>query len=123
MANKQNEPLAPKETWVEQMADFLTDSFGTVTFLFLNFLFFTVWIVINLGIIKGFEIFDPYPFGMLTMIVSLEAIALTIIILISQNRSSKRDQARAKADFEVNVKAEKQITSIEKKVDELLKKG
>src|SRR3990167_9626504 len=71
-----------------QLADYLTAIFGSTTFLFLNALFFTLWIAVNLGKIPGVPVFDPYPFGLLTMIVSLEAIFLSIFVLVSQNRSS-----------------------------------
>ncbi len=120
MANKKTDGYGHKSV-IEKLADFLTNFFGTVTFLTSNLLFFTLWIIFNLDIVPGFPVFDPYPFGMLTMIVSLEAIVLTIIILISQNRTSRQDKSRAEADYQVNVKAEKMIIEISKKLDKVLK--
>src|SRR5687767_14664636 len=67
-----------KRSPTEKFADMLTAKFGTVTFLTLNFLWFAVWILIDTGMVPGVEPFDAFPFGLLTMIVSLEAIGLAI---------------------------------------------
>ena len=64
----------------ERVADALTLGFGSMVFLILNVVWFIVWIVINVGLIPSIEPFDPFPFGFLTMVVSLEAIALAIIV-------------------------------------------
>jgi uncharacterized membrane protein len=106
-----------------RMADWLTDSFGTLGFFLLNAMLFLVWILWNIGIIPELVVFDPYPFGMLTMVVSLEAIFLSIIVLISQNRAAKIADLREEVDLQVNLAAEEEITqmltmleSIEKKL-------
>jgi len=62
---------------------------------------------------------DPYPFGLLTMIVSLEAIFLSIIVLISQNRAAKIADLREEIDFQVNVQAEREITAILRILDKI----
>jgi uncharacterized membrane protein len=72
----------------EKVADFLTAHFGTVTFLTLNIVWFAFWIPANMGWIPGVPVFDPYPFSFLTTSVSLEAIFLAVIVLISQNREA-----------------------------------
>lgn len=96
----------------EKFADWLTGFFGTVAFLGLNALWFLVWIVINTGLIPGIEPFDPFPFGLLTMVVSLEAIFLAIIVLISQNREAKIAEIREEVDLQINMIAEEEITKI-----------
>lgn len=96
----------------DKIADALTDSFGTVMFLSLNTLWFGIWIVINTGLIPGIAIFDPFPFGLLTMIVSLEAIFLAIIVLISQNRSARIDNLREEIDLQINVRTEAEVTKM-----------
>jgi len=96
----------------DRIADFLTDSFGTVLFLGANAVWFGVWILINTGLIPGIPAFDPYPFGLLTMIVSLEAIFLAIIVLISQNRAAHIGDLREEIDLQINVRAEAEITKI-----------
>src|SRR3972149_10554239 len=71
-----------------QISDDLTAICGSTLFLVVNILGFAGWIMINTGRVPGIEPFDPFPFGLLTMMVSLEAILLAIFILVSQNRSS-----------------------------------
>jgi len=78
----------------------------------LNVVWFVVWITINVGLIPGVEPFDPFPFGFLTMVVSLEAIALAIIVLMSQNRSAKILDLREEVDLQVNLLTEQEITKL-----------
>lgn len=104
--------------WVDKVADFLTIQFGTVWFLIWNAVLFLGWIEWNLGWF-GFEPFDPFPFGLLTMIVSLEAIMLAIIVLISQNRQNKIAEMRQRVDLEVDVRAEAEVTKILKMLDKM----
>lgn len=101
-----------QRTWSDRVADFLTEAFGTVLFLGINALWFGMWIVINSGLIPGVPIFDPFPFGLLTMIVSLEAIFLAIIVLISQNRSARIEDLREEIDLQINVRTEEEVTKI-----------
>lgn len=96
----------------ERLADFLTECFGTLGFLLCNGIIFTAWIVINLGMIEGLPVFDPFPFNLLTMVVSLEAIFLAVIVLISQNKAAHIDDIREEIDFRVNVQAEQEITKV-----------
>ena len=103
--------LAFRQTWVDRFADFMTRYFGTVTFLIINAAVFLVWILWNDGLL-GLEVFDPFPYSLLTMAVSLEAIALSIIVLISQNRQGHIAEVREKLDFEIDVRSEQEITQI-----------
>lgn len=96
----------------ERIADFLTSQFGSMRFLSLNALWFGVWILINMGFVPGIAPFDPYPFGLLTMIVSLEAIFLAVIVLISQNRTSRIDDLREEITLKIDSIAEEEITKI-----------
>ena len=112
-----------KRTAAERFADWLTDYFGTVAFLAINALWFGVWMVINLGWVPGVKPFDPFPFGLLTMVVSLEAIILAIIVLISQNRASRIADLREEIDLQINTLAEAEVTKIIKLQMMLLKKS
>ena len=96
----------------ERIADVLTLGFGSMAFLVLNVVWFVVWIVINVGLIPGIEPFDPFPFGFLTMVVSLEAIALAIIVLMSQNRAAKIADLREEVDLEIDRMAEAELTKL-----------
>jgi uncharacterized membrane protein len=99
-----------KRTLTDRVADSLTSKFGSVIFLGLNALWFLIWIVLNIGIIPGLEPFDPFPFGLLTMVVSLEAIFLAIVVLISQNRAAKVAELREEIDLQINSIAETEIS-------------
>jgi uncharacterized membrane protein len=95
-----------------QVADDITEAFGSTTFLFLNALFFIAWIILNAGIIPDLPAFDPFPYGLLTMAVSLEAIFLSIFVLVSQNRSSYISSIREEVHLRVNLIAEEEITKV-----------
>lgn len=110
-------------TPAERFADWLTNFFGTVGFLALNAIWFVAWIIINLGWIPGVEPFDPFPFGLLTMVVSLEAIFLAIIVLISQNRAARIADLREEIDLHINTIAEEEVTKMIKLQLMLLEKN
>lgn len=99
-------------SFLTQVADDLTEVFSSTGFLFINLIVFIIWITANLGLIPGFTPFDPYPFGFLTMAVSLEAIFLSIFVLVSQNRSSYISSLREEVHLRVNLIAEEEITKI-----------
>lgn len=113
------EKMDQQRNWAAKIADFMTESFGTIWFFIFNATGFILWIILNSGIIKGVQLFDPYPFGMLTMVVSLEAIFLSIIVLISQNRAAHIDDLREEIDLHVNVRAEEEITKMLIILDEI----
>lgn len=108
-----------KRKWYDEFADFMTEKFGTFSFFAWNFAWYVVWVVWNNGFIPGLPVFDPFPHNFLTMAVSLEAIFLSIIVLISQNRQSSIADLREEIDFNINVKAEQEITKILGMVDEI----
>lgn len=101
-----------RRSYSEKMADRITVALGSMTFLILNFAFFATWIILNVNLIPNLKPFDPFPFGFLTMSVSLEAIGLAIIVLISQNRAAKIGDLREEVDLTIDVKAEEEITKI-----------
>lgn len=115
VARNINEEMQIRSTTVEKIADVIAAFSGSITFLVLNALWFAAWIVWNT--IPFVPHFDPYPFGFLTMMVSLEAIFLSIFVLVSQNRQAAKDRLRADAEYEVNLKAELEITHLHEKVD------
>ena len=86
----------------ERVADLITKFSGSMQFVYLHILWFTAWIVLNVTIVR----FDPFPFGLLTLIVSLEAIFLSTFVLLSQNREAARQDLRSEIDFETNVLSE-----------------
>lgn len=106
---------------VMRIADWITDFSGSLEFLFLHVGIFFVWIVLNAGPLAAlaFGGFDPFPFGLLTMVVSLEAIILSVFVLLSQNRQAARDRVRNDIEYDVNLKAELEIGHLHEKVDHL----
>lgn len=107
----------------EKLADLITSRLGSMGFLIINAIWFFSWIVINTGYFPNVHVFDPFPFGLLTMIVSLEAIFLAIIVLISQNRAAKIDDLRDEIDLHINTIAEEEITKSIELLILLLKKN
>lgn len=105
--------------WYDRFADYMTDTLGTFSFFVLNFAWYVVWGIWNNGLIPGFPVFDPFPHNFLTMMVSLEAIFLSIIVLISQNRQSSIADLREEIDFNINIKAEQEITKVLNMLDDI----
>jgi len=90
----------------DNVADRVTSFAGSLKFVYLHAMWFGIWIVLNIGLIHlGIKKFDKYPFGLLTMIVSLEAIFLATFVMVSQNRQAKRSDLRAQIDFESNLRS------------------
>ena len=116
-----NEEVEEKLTVLQRIADWIAWFSGSMPFLALNTVWFLIWIFLN-SFEVGIRWFDPYPFGLLTMIVSLEAIFLSIFVLISQNRQAEKDRVRSNIDYEVNVKAEMEVAFLHEKTDRLHEK-
>ncbi len=112
-----------RRTFIERLADKMTSGFGSMAFLALNAVIFLLWILTNTGQISFLPVFDPFPFSLLTTFVSLEAIFLAIIVLISQNRSMKVDDLREEIHLQVNLIAEKEVTKIMKMTAIILEKN
>jgi CRP/FNR family cyclic AMP-dependent transcriptional regulator len=113
-----NEEMEEKLSTLQRIADWIAWFSGSMQFLILNGLWFFVWIVINTFSL-GVPQFDPFPFGLLTMIVSLEAIFLSCFVLISQNRQSEKDHIRSDIEYDVNIKAELEVAHLHEKVDNI----
>jgi uncharacterized membrane protein len=113
-----NEEVEEKITALQRIADWISWFSGSMEFLLLNAVWFVVWIAIN-TLDLHIPQFDPYPFGLLTMIVSLEAIFLSCFVLISQNRQAEKDRVRADIEYEVNIKAELEIAHLHEKTDRI----
>ncbi len=114
-----NQAVEEKVTPIQRLADFLAAFSGTFSFLLVHAAWFAAWIVANVGILPGLHVFDPFPFGLLTMIVSLEAIFLSCMVLISQSRQAAKERIRSDAEYEANMRAGLEVTQLHVKVDEL----
>ena len=103
----------------DRLADMLTKTASNIKFTYFSVIWFASWIIINLGLIPFIPAFDPYPFGFLTMVVSLEAIFLSLFVLISQDRQTARDKIRNDIEYDTNLKAELEVRDIMRKIDEM----
>jgi uncharacterized membrane protein len=106
-------------TVTERIAGAVTRAAGTAAFAILHLVWFAAWIVINGGVVRGIAPFDPFPFSLLTMIVSLEAIFLSIWLLISQNQMSRQADRREHLDLQINLLAEQESTATLRIVDRI----
>lgn len=103
---------------VLRVADWVANFSGSLTFLILHVVVFASWIFLNVGIVP-FGDWDPLPFGLLTMAVSLEAIILSTLLLFSSNRQTARDRIRSDVEYEINLKAELEVAHLHEKTDRI----
>ena len=113
-----NDEFDEQLTTLQRISDWIALFSGSMSFLAVNTIWFIIWIAINIFPL-GIKQFDPYPFGLLTMIVSLEAIFLSCFVLISQNRQSEKDHVRSDIEYEINVKAELEVAHLHEKTDRI----
>ncbi len=116
VARNAQDEIEDQRSVLEKFTDWIANFSGSMTFLLLNAGWFALWIYLN---VSGKAAFDPYPFGFLTMVVSLEAIILSILVLLAQNRQAAKDHIRDDVEYEINVKAELEIAHLHEKVEEL----
>lgn len=114
VARNVQDEIEDARTVLEKVTDWVAAFSGSMIFLLLNALWFAVWIWLN---VSGISRFDPYPFGFLTMVVSLEAIILSILVLLSQNRQAAKDHIRDDVEYGINVKAEMEVAHLHEKLD------
>ncbi len=114
-----NEEIADNRSMVMKVADWIAEFSGSLPFLFLHIGAFAIWILLNVKVFDFGKLgmFDPFPFGFLTLVVSLEAIILSVFVLLSQNRQVARDKVRGDIEYDVNLKAEMQISNMHEKFD------
>lgn len=115
-ARNVNEEVVDNRSTVMKVADWIAEFSGSLPFLFIHLGIFFVWIILNVKLFP-FGNFDPFPFGFLTLVVSLEAIILSVFVLLSQNRQVERERVRSDIEYDVNLKAELQIQHLHEKLD------
>jgi len=100
----------------DRLADAITTFSGRMVFAYVHIVWFGVWILLNTGWV-GVRAFDPFPYGLLTMVVSLEAIFLSTFVLISQNRLSAETEHRADLDLHIGLLTEHELTRVLQMLD------
>jgi len=111
IARLDNDAL-PDRTSGEKISDSITRGIGNIGFVVFHVLLFGVWAVVNTGMLPNVTPFDPFPFGILTLIVSAEGVFLAIFILISQNRMSRQSDRRSHLALQVSMLAEQELTML-----------
>ena len=101
-----------RRTGTERVSDAITKWIGSTAFLSLQLFLVLIWGTINLNLIPGIKAFDPFPFGILALIVSSESVVLTIFVLISQNRMTRQAEKRSHLDLQVGMLAEQELTAV-----------
>ena len=100
----------------DRLADTITSVSGHMAFVYVHIVWFVGWVLLNTGHF-GVQPFDPFPYGLLTMVVSLEAIFLSTFVLISQNRLSEETERRADLDLHIGLLTEHELTRVLQMLD------
>src|SRR5271155_5148572 len=108
---KLEEEALERRTPAERASDSIVKLIGSTAFLLLHLLLVVTWAALNLNVIPGVKAFDPFPFGILALIVSSESVFLTIFVLISQNRMARAAERRSHLDLQVGMLAEQELTT------------
>src|SRR5512134_2561844 len=105
----------------DRIADAITSFSGRMIFVYVHIVWFGVWILLNTGRF-GMQAFDPFPYGLLTVVVSLEAIFLSTFVLISQNRLGEETERRADLDLHIGLLTEHELTRVLQMLDAIQEK-
>jgi len=116
-ARNPNQIIEEEETFGERIADTVASFGGSWTFIILFAIVLAIYTVINI-MLKG-KAWDPYPFILLNLFLSMLAAIQAPVIMMSQNRQDKKDRLRSELDFDVNVRAESEIQALSRKLKDL----
>jgi uncharacterized membrane protein len=101
-----------RRTPTERVSDIITKLVGNMGFLLAHVILISSWCLLNLRVIPGLKPFDPFPFGILALVVSSESVFLTIFVLISQGRMARQSERRSHLDLQVGMLSEQELTTI-----------
>jgi len=101
-----------KKSWADRLTDLIAGFTGTIWFVVVHLLWFTSWFAINTNLVPAIHPFDRYPFILLSMIVSVEAVLLSTFVLMKQNRMQRRTDQRDHLTLQIDLLAEKEITKV-----------
>jgi uncharacterized membrane protein len=111
IAKLEHDALA-RRTATERVSDVMTRVVGNMGFLLAHLILIFSWSLVNLRLIPGVKAFDPFPFGVLALVVSSESVFLTIFVLISQTRMARQSERRSHLDLQVGMLSEQELTTI-----------
>jgi uncharacterized membrane protein len=101
-----------RRTPTERLGDAVTKLVGHLGFLLAQLIFIAGWCLVNLHLIPGTKAFDPFPFGVLALVISSEGVFLTVFVLISQGRMARQAERRSHLDLQVGMLSEQELTTI-----------
>src|SRR5580704_13529514 len=101
-----------RRTSTERVSDVMTKLVGNLGFLLAHLILISIWSLVNLRVIPGIQAFDPFPFGILALVVSSESVFLTIFVLISQGRMARQSERRSHLDLQVGMLSEQELTMV-----------
>jgi uncharacterized membrane protein len=101
-----------RRTFTERASDVITKLVGNPGFLLVQLILLLGWGLVNLRLIPGIRPFDPFPFGLLALIVSSEGVFLTIFVLVRQSRMARQSERRSHPDLQVSMLSEQELTTI-----------
>jgi len=111
IAKLEHEALG-RRTITERVSEVITSLFGNMGFLLAQLILISGWILVNLHTIPGLKAFDPFPFGVLALLVSSEGVFLTVFVLISQSRMARQSDRRSHLGLQVSMLSEQELTTI-----------
>ena len=111
-----------QRTAADRVSDAISRATGSAPFAVGHVVWFTAWFILNAGVVSGITPFDPFPYSFLTLVVSLEAIFLSVFVLMSQNHLTRQSEKRAHLDLQVDMLAERELTAILRMVQGLCEK-
>lgn len=118
-----NQDFSDRRTLGERVADSVAKFGGSWTFISLFAFVLLFWVILNSYILVSRNLaFDPYPYILLNLFLSMLAAIQAPIIMMSQNRQAAKDRLDAAHDYEVNLKAELEILGLHQKIDEIREK-
>jgi len=110
-----NEVIEEKATWGEQLADAVVNTGGSWTFIVTFGVVSAVYLIVNHWMARA--AWDPYPYILLNLILSMLAAIQAPVIMMSQNRQDRKDRVRSELDYAVNRRAEMEIQGLARKMN------
>jgi uncharacterized membrane protein len=101
-----------RRTSTERVSDVITKLVSNIGFVLAHLIVISGWSLVNLHVIPGLKAFDPFPFGILALVVSSESVFLTIFVLISQSRMARQSERRSHLDLQVGMLSEQELTTM-----------
>jgi len=95
---------------IDRIADLVGGFSGSMAFVLVHVVWFSVWFLWNTGVLPGVKPFDPFPFILLAMIVSVEGVLLSTFVLMKQNRMQRQSDTRDHLNLQIDLLAEKEVT-------------